>query len=59
VLIALWQLHSSSTNTPEAARENNSPDTGSLPTSPADSNIEGAGGANGTKAKTAIGSKSK
>jgi hypothetical protein len=48
-----------STNTPEAARENNSPDTGSLPTSPADSNIEGAGGANGTKAKTAIGSKSK
>ncbi|MBD2605908.1 hypothetical protein H6G81_15615 [Scytonema hofmannii FACHB-248] len=48
-----------STNTPEAARENNPPDTGSLPTSPADSNIEGAGGANGTKAKTAIGSKSK
>ncbi|KAB8313868.1 hypothetical protein SD81_040570 [Tolypothrix campylonemoides VB511288] len=48
-----------STNTLLTEVENNSPDTGSLPTSPADSNVEGAGGANGTKVKTAIGSKSK
>ena len=50
---------STSNKTLEAAIENNSPDTGSLPTSPTDLNVEGAGGANGTKAKTAIGSKSK
>lgn len=48
-----------STKTLKAAVENNSPDTSSLPTSPADSNIEGAGSANGTKAKTVIVSKSK
>jgi hypothetical protein len=45
-----------STNTLEAAVENNSSDTNLLPT---DSNIEGAGGANGTKTKTALVSKSK
>lgn len=50
---------STSNKTPEAVVETNSPDTSSLPTLPADSNIEGAGGANGTKAKTAIVSKSK
>lgn len=50
---------STSNKTPEAVVETNFLDTCSLPTSPADSNIEGAGGANGTKAKTAISSKSK
>ncbi|MGI2906255.1 hypothetical protein [Tolypothrix sp. VBCCA 56010] len=50
---------STSNKTPEAVVETNSPDTGSLPTSPADSNVEGTGGANGSKAKTTIVSKSK
>lgn len=50
---------STSNKTAEAVVETNSPDTGSLPTSPADSNVEGTGGANGSKAKTTIVSKSK
>lgn len=48
-----------STNTSQTDVETNFLDTCSLPTSPADSNIEAAEGGNGTKAKTTNGSKSK